>query len=520
MRLQQLLAALAVAALPGAGLAFDPCDTIFKDTTQFAERARSMAIGRAPMKHRDMASSIRLVVDVPDTYLIPFATEQQGTKIVVLPAPFARLACQMSLATYLKLEGVQPQAFQRAAGTAAACIDAGRPKRACLLAFGDDLAGRYRSAFAQLSERSRGVAMGLSTSALWQIAQHEYAHHYLDHVTRLDAGQISRIDAEFEADLYAITNGVQTGEAVSAMYYFFDGLADIEDATHKLATPDYESGACRAGNVNNITAFIGIAPLLLLDAAGGGGALLQTNSPALLRQYLGKFFGGPAPVLKAGSCGLIARVALHEIHAELKRLATRIEVDADMLFSKDKNLDNARATRLVRDLAAMTGQFRYADGIASKSIAYMLRGWGLKGRGRTPLMGEVDRLFESRQVIGNMQSEDYGRIRAAQALAVLQERSDLPAQNRLESSSRLLRDAVAHNPRISEAWMNLAFIAFKRGDCAAAARHADNSTATFTGADKAGREGVEFFARKMKQWSSNAAACRQEALKFHPYDGL
>ena len=520
MRTQRLLLALAVTLLVGPALAFDNCDSLFKDSRQLAEDARNTAIARAPVRYRNMADSIRVVVDVPAATLIPFATEQQGTKIVVLPLAFARMACQMSLATFLKIENIQPENFDHASQIAARCLDAGKPRPACLLAFANELATRYRSAFARLPAGDQNVAVSLFYSALWQIAQHEYAHHYLEHASRLGANQISRIDAEFEADLFAITNGVQAGDAVSAMYYFFDGLADIESFTQKLSTPDYESGSCRASNVDNITTFIGVIPLLLLDAASGGGFRLTRNSPAELRAAIGKHFNRAVPTLKPGSCGLVAKVALGGTFDELKRLSARMNADAELLFAKKEHLDNERASRLVRDLVTMTESFRYADGIASKSIAMVLRNWGLKGRGLTPLMGQVDRLLENKKVIANLQSEDYGRLLASQGLAILQERVDLPAQSRLDRSFSLLGDAVRYNPRQTEAWMNLAIIAFKRGDRAAAARYADNSAATHTSKDKQAHEATEFFARMMKSWSSDSVACRSGAAKYHPYEGL
>jgi hypothetical protein len=224
--------------------------------------------------------------------------------------------------------------------------------------------------------------------------------------------------------------------------------------------------------------------------------------------------------MKPGSCGLVAKVALGDTFAELKRLSVRMAADAEMLFSKKAQFDNDRASGLVRDLAAMTESFRYADGVASKSIAMMLINWGLKGRGRTPLMGQVDRLLENKKVVANLQSGDYGRLLTSQALAILQERVDLPAQTRLDRSFPLLENAVYYNPLQTEAWMNLAFISFKRGDCAKAARYAENSAATHASKEKEAHEAAEFFARTMKNWSSNPAACKVEAAKFHPYQGL
>jgi len=390
----------------------------------------------------------------------------------------------------------------------------------CLVAFGDNLEAQYRGAFLKLSPRERGTAMGIFRATLWQLVQHEYAHHYLDHAAKLNAGKITRVDAEFEADLFAITNSVQAGLPVTAMYYFFDGLADIEGYTRKLSTPDYESGACRAKNVEEIATFIGIAPIFLLDAAGGGHAFLARNSPNELRAAMAKQFGGSTPKLEPGYCGHIVTVALPTMFDELKHLSERISSDANMLFSRDEDVDVERASHLVRDLAAMSERFEYANGVAAGSIARMLRNWGLKGRGLTPLVREVDQLVKNDKVTGNFQSADFGRLLAADGLAMLQEHTDVPVPARYSRSLSLLEGAVAYDSQLSEAWMNLAFIAFKGGDCQKAALLADNSVATHSPEDQEGLKGAEFIARSMRELSQNAAACASRAARFSPYPGL
>jgi hypothetical protein len=85
----------------------------------------------------------------------------------------------------------------------------------------------------------------------------------------------------------------------------------------------------------------------------------------------------------------------------------------------------------------------------------------------------------------------------------------------MDRSFSLLQRAVSYNPALSEAWMNLAFIAFKRGDCATAARFADRAVQTLTKEDL--RESTQFFASEMNQLSPNSEDCRTEASKFHPY---
>jgi hypothetical protein len=519
MRQRWFLLVLLATFLAGPAMAFDECDRNFQDPRRLAEDARKMALLRAPVRFREMAEAIKLVVGGPESASMPFATEQQGTRIVVVPKPFARIACQMSLSTFLTVGGAPPNRFDQAAHAAAKCLDTGNPMASCLSAFGSNLAAGYRDDFAEYSLEDRNVPLGIARGALWQVVQHEYAHHYLGHHAKLAAGQISRVDAEFEADLFAITNGLQSGDAPTAMFYFFDGLTQIESFTQKLSSPDYESGTCRATNVRNVSRFIGIVPILLLDAAFGGKYLVARNSPADLRGAIADHFGGASPELAPESCGRIAKAALEATFGELKRLSARMQSDAELLFGKEK-LDVGRATQLVRDLVAMTETFQYMGGVASKSIALMLRGWGLKGGALTPLVTQVDRLLENRKVIGDLQGEDYARLLASQGLATLQERTDLPAEPRLERSYALFEASTRYNDRNSEVWMNLAMITFKRGDCSSASRYADQALATHNPADKEAHEATGFFARTMKELSADSAACTEQAAQFHPYKGL
>jgi hypothetical protein len=158
------------------------------------------------------------------------------------------------------------------------------------------------------------------------------------------------------------------------------------------------------------------------------------------------------------------------------------------------------------------------NGIAAKSIALMLRGWGLKGRELTPLVNHIERLLDTPAVADNFLSEDFGRMLQARGLAILQERVDLPAPVRLERSFSLLQRAVTYNPAQSEAWMNLTMIAFRRGDCAGASRLGQRALETHT--RKETLESTQFFAEKMKQLAQHPEACRREAARFRPYPGL
>jgi hypothetical protein len=70
----------------------------------------------------------------------------------------------------------------------------------------------------------------------------------------------------------------------------------------------------------------------------------------------------------------------------------------------------------------------------------------------------------------------------------------------------------------AEAWTNLAFIAFKRGDCLAAANLGDAATATATRPTDA--NDMRAFSGTKKELARDPAACRRQAATFHPYPGL
>ncbi len=506
-------------ALSTLAWAYDECDTVASNPVALGENLRENALARVPVKYYEVARSIDLIVKPPnEAQIIPFATEQQGRRIVILPAQFAVVACKLAIAEYLDTKATQKVFFDQAVGDAAKCFDSGGSQRTCLTAFANELEGQYRKAFGALSPQEQHTVFGIYYATLHQVVMHEYGHHLLNHLNRVRAQQLPRIDAEFEADLFAILNGVQAGEPASAMYYFFGPMAAVESRTSKLATKDYESSSCRAGNVDNITAFTGIAPIVMVDAAYGGGYTLQHNSPAAYRTVAEKEFSGARPAVKPGSCGRIANVALPDLFTELRRVCMRMGEDVDLLFATQGQPNVARMTRLISDLSAMSASFRYMDGVTAKSISLILRRWELAGHNLTPLLGPQDRLINTPSVTGNFQCDDFGRLLQTEGIAVLQERTDLALQPRLDQSFALLSRAAVYNPAQAETWMNLAFIAFKRGDCKTASGFAEKASATLT--EKKDAEGTQAFASAMKKWSQDPKACAAESVKFHPYKNL
>jgi hypothetical protein len=506
--------------LAEAAFAVEGCDQAVNNA-DLGRELKALVMGRTPVKYFDVARSIELVTQpFNQESFVPFATEFQGRKIVVVPPEFALVVCKLALAEYLQIRNSQKTLFDRAALKAANCLDGGGSIRTCFIGFSNDLASQYQRSFASMSATEQRFALSMYDAALMQIVMHEYGHHFLNHLARDKTQEKPRVDEEFEADLFAVLNGMESGEPAWAMVYVFGPLADIERRTTKLATKDYESSSCRASNVENIAAVTGIAPTVLVDAAFGGGSILRKDSPALFRSVGEKQFAGEAPGLKPGSCGRIAKVALGATFEELKRLYSRMETDVDLLFAAADGMDAPRTIRLLNDLSAMAGKFQYMETTAAKCISLIVRKWELGGRKVTPLLGSPDRLLNAPAVSGNFMSDDFGRMLQLQGLAVLQEGTGLALQTRLDQSYSILQRAVFYNPGQSEAWENLAFIAFERGDCVTAADFAEKSVATFTNKKKDQLEHARFLAGAMKKMSSDPKTCASEGAKFHPYPGL
>ena len=512
------LCALLLATIAPAVAAFAPCDRIADDPAALARSLADKAVARAPARHHTLARSIRVLTPAATDNLIPFAGQQLEAKYVIMPPLFVKVACQISLAEYLRIDGVQPDAFEQPSRNAARCLDGGGSQKDCLGAFANELARLYAAAFSALPSDHQHAAGGMMEAMLNQVLMHEFAHHFLDHLNRLASQQISRTDAEFEADFFAFMNSAQAGEPPSALYYLFNPLAVVEARRTKAQTPQYESAECRASNVDNITTQVGMVPILLANASAGGGAYLKRNNAVTTREMVNQAFAGPPPALRPDTCARIAKVALGQARQELKQLYQRLDKDFDWLFDTQAVSDTVRVNRLLADLSAMALNFRYMGGMAAKCAAMILRQWGLKGRHLVPLMSEAERIADAQVANGELLSEDLGRMLQAQGLATLQERTDLAAPTRLERADGQLQRAVRFNPAQSEALANLAFIAFKRGDCLAAANLGDGAAATAR--RPADASGMRDFSGTMKELARDPAACRRKATEFHPYPGL
>jgi hypothetical protein len=487
----RILAAAMLAGLPCPALAFDRCDDLFADPQKLAAFLYERGVHDGPVRFFDRAQAIRVETGEAPGGLIPHAgLDAEGKPVIYYPLAFPPVLCRVALATYVVLDGDNWRPFAEASRDAAVCVDSGAGFDGCLQTFSRDLEADYRADL---------TALGLD--ALGQIGVHEYAHLLLDHGRRIDEGGLARIDAEFEADLHAILNGTQIGEAPSAMFYFFKALADIESYSQTLGSHDYESGACRATNVEDITGALGIAPIALLSAADGGGRLGR-NSPESVRETAERLRAEPAPAPSPDACGRVSAQVLGETHAELARLAALVADYAGGLFAEDTEtarglgLDDPAAFELIRRLETETAGFVHLDGLAAQTMSRLIQ--RVEYAGAEPaIAAELDRLIASGAP--GLLARDYGRLLKVMGVLTAYD-PDEPVEARLPEARRLFEAAVTYAPGQAEAWMNLAMIAATEARCADAAALADEAARAATG------EPERTSATQLRDWLQAAAA--------------
>jgi hypothetical protein len=487
--------------------AFEQCEQLTTSPSWLTEVGEDV-LARTPVKYYDLALRIRLLPTDASQVLSPQAIEVGGSMAVVVAPVFATVLCKVALSMYLAIDGKDPAALETAALAAGRCFDNGGTQRACLVAFADSLAARYRQTFAALRQMEQNTAHGIASNTMTQVVLHEYAHHYFGHRRRIAAGTLAREDAEFEADFFAIMSGVQAGDAPSAMYYFFGAVAEIEANAKRLDT-HHESADCRARNVNNVTGAISIVPMVLLEVASGGRqhrlrdgrAAYTVASEELSKPYVAK-----------ESCGKLAPATLRQTFQELRSLHARMAPDVEMLLNIGA-AEPGRVRALLRDLSVMSQGSVALKGLISKVVSLVVRMRGLTEGDLAPIVAAVDNVVAEDFLAG-----DFGRLLQMQGLAIVQDRVDLRYEVRMGQGRQLLERAVYFNPELSEAWMNLAFLRFKVGDCDGAADAAARSAATSSTDEQA--KSSNQLAQVFSQWKGNPRACAAEGAGFHPYPGL
>jgi hypothetical protein len=509
------LAIAAASISPVEAHAFERCDKLFASADELRTFVFEEGVRYAPKKYFDKARSIRIDIDQRTGHIIPFAKfDSDRQPVIVYPAAFPSILCRMVLATFLVLDGdTQPAA--EAASTAGRCVLSGKPREICLKDQARDLERRYRAKFAALPAGKQQLAYGIVSDALGQIAKHEFAHHLLGHWNRIGSGSIARIDAEFEADFYAVLNGIQVGENPGAMYYFFDVLADMEAQSEAMRSPDYESGDCRARNINDITALFGAAPMMLVDFADGGAKFRNSTPKVELPKIARELAERGAPKPSAKSCGRLSEVVLREAHAELANLIAPMAEYAHLLPKRpgrkdgldELALDGPEVFTLIERLEEQSRSLTHIKGLAARVLSILVSRVGLAGV-EAKVSRQLDAVVES--AADDILSSDYGRFLKVKALHVLYD-TDGPAAARIDAAKILFESAVTFLPDASEGWMNLAMIAFAKGDCRKAAELADKAARTTNDKDAQGM--AESFRNQMRG-ISNPKRCAEDGARF------
>jgi tetratricopeptide (TPR) repeat protein len=410
----------------------------------------------------------------------------------------------MALATYLVLDSDDRQPAAGAARTAGKCVRSGKPREICIKDYAHALERRYRAKFAALPANEQQLAYRIAIAAVRQIGQHEYAHHLLLHWDRIASGSIARIDAEFEADFYAVLNAIQRGDNPSAMFYFFDVLAAMGDQSKAMQSLDYESGGCRADNINNITGTLGAAPMMLVKFASGG-SLGDVTPEVDFPKFARELAEGVAPRLLK-SCGRLSEAILREARAELASL-TALMAEYAHLFPKRVSkleLDEPEVFTLIERLQEQASSFKHIKGLAAGVLSHLVLRVGL-GDAQAKVSRQLDAVLES--TADDILSVDYGRFLSVKALHVLHD-TDGPAATRIDAAKTLFESAVTFYPYVTESWLNLAMIAYVKGDCRKAAELADKAARIAN--DETAERARSMFRNKI----SNPKRCAEDGARF------
>ncbi len=485
LRFLRLLTVLSACICWGDAHAFDRCDNL-SDPNKLREFIERRGVDEFVMGNWEQARRIQIETSAADGSLLPYSTFSPAT--VVYPSTFPAVLCRLTLAMYYVIGHHNEDPLIAAARQAAKCIDAGQSIERCLSSYGGDLQKSYGQAFAALDQVEQRIAYSTFENGLGQLAKHEFGHHLLQHDKKLDSGSVSRIDAEFEADFYALKNEAQNGR-LSGLYYFFQPMSIVENYTDKLNTPEYESAHCRASNAASIIDLFGIAPILLLDTVEGGGT--RFRKPPKLSDIRADVAAAGAPKPRDPACSRLATTMLAQAHEELLGLVGLIENNVELLKGvpgrvyEIEQMDQKfpRLAKLINDLESMEQSSIELKELDASLISYLLIRIHLSS-GDSEQSTQFGQLIDRAIKISaaDIMATDYSRLLQIQGVRILYGPGALEA--RIDKSEPLLRRATEVNPGLAESWMNLALISAARGNCAAGADLAKKSASMASGDDR------------------------------------
>ena len=479
------LAAVSGLALGNDAFAFERCEGIVSGAGPLAQRVGERVIYDAPVPQFDVALSVEFRHTAPLKVLLPLAdVTENGDRVVFFPDRFGVFACQVVLAHYLENEGVE-NVWDAGFETVRDCLAEGHARAYCLTRFGAKLQQTLAPAFARVPSGHQGTAYAIALDAIFQVGAHELAHHLFDHFDRIESGDIPRVDAEFEADFYAIQWAIEDGRAYSALAYLSRAMEVVDaaaaTASDKAPGPSdasYESWSCRYHNVErSISAFSG-APFVFREvmlnhrAANAAG---QTLAEQLSWAIDDLSNADPVAAAPEG-CSRLGTQVLKEARQEMLGIMRAYQAHRDVFIvvpdMTDGTFEPLASGASVDALEAIAGQMRRSRHL--RTLTSGVVSFTVQRAGHTNGLQLPDEwLFGLRSDLAQRASgRNYGRFLNGLAARYLEFVSTPEGRSVLkplyEESSRYLPDST-------DTWANLGLIAMYERDCRKAIEYLDLS---------------------------------------------
>lgn len=472
-----------------------------------------------PSKYFDASRRIELSLSANAEDRFPFVNEKDGARLVVVPEMFLETACMLVFATYMLMD--QKLEFPASAlESAKSCSGSGKSSRAaCVRSFAKALSESVDRINPGDTERF-SQARSFLQAAFMQVLLHELAHHLLGHLKDVSTGRLSRGEAEFQADLFAMRIGVQAGHISSAGYYLFFPLSVFESVVGVHERGIYESALCRRENYSAFTEAVGLFPAILAYASNEEFDFANNTPPDLMapiaEQLWARKEAEDCVAKSPHGCDSVNIQELEDLACEVKTLSPLTIRRFDRHLTSPGAIDEDAELAYVRDLIEFIANFEYVDGFASRLIARSIRSLNFEGRSPTDeVSNELERLAKDAAVFGQLLSADRARILLIVGLNVSQHRTDIPFEERLARGEDLLKEAVYYNEDLSEAWTNLAQISLRKGACESALTQLARAFMTSTEERMKGHLAAIF--SHLKEYLDGGGNCSDSPLSRHPF---
>ena len=451
---------------------FEKCHHIVSDETRsLASAVRDRVVYDTPMKLFPIAQSVKFLDSPDQDKLIPFATkDSSGKSLIIFPSQFERVSCQLVLAHYLENEGID-QTWDKASEAVKRCSTKNKSRLFCLVKFAETLEKSLKKQFDALPSKNKNVAYGIATSTIFQIGAHELAHHLYNHHQQVNIGKIHRVDIEFEADFYALLWSMNDGGTYFAMNYLFRAIAiaDTFSQSKQLATPHYESIACRISNVDKITKALLLAPIVF------GRVLLNRSDDdlSLLTNAI-KDLEVTRTFATNTRCNRVSKQILIDARAELLSLMKIYLSHHSSLIlpiDKDKSTFNPLAPKnAISAINAILETVKTTDStsiIASRALSFVVQRASQTKQLQLPntLMNDI-----KNELAIKASARNYGRFLNGLAGRYS---GEFNQTDKRSIAKKLYLESVQYLPDSTDSWANLSTISMHDRDCSAAVRYSD-----------------------------------------------